>query len=108
MFDARYPRFLRALSLFHVALPVVLVWMVHRLGYDPRAWLLQTLVASIVLPVSYWVTAPADNVNWVYGPGSQPQTRLPPTRYLALTMVFFPLAIYLPTHLVLRALFGGG
>jgi hypothetical protein len=30
--------YFRALSLFHVALPVLLLWMVHRLGYDRRAW----------------------------------------------------------------------
>ncbi len=34
MFDSRYRPFLRALSLFHVLLPIVLVWTVHRLGYD--------------------------------------------------------------------------
>ncbi len=36
MFDARTPRYLRALSLFHVPLPVGLVWLVTRLGYDRR------------------------------------------------------------------------
>ena len=108
MFDPRYSRFLRALSLFHVGLPILLVWMVHRLGYDPRAWLLQTIVALVVLPVTYAITDPADNVNWVYGPGSTPQTRLTPATYLVLTMLFFPLVIYLPTHLLLRALFERG
>ena len=105
MFDTTKPRFLRALSLFHVVLPIVLLWMVHRLGYDPRAWAFQTVVALVVLPVTYALTAPSDNVNWVYGPGSRPQTRIGPRAYLALIMVFFPMVIYLPTHLVLGALF---
>jgi hypothetical protein len=107
MFDGRKPLFLRALSLFHVALPVLLVWTVHRLGYDRRAWAFQTVVALVVLPVTYALTEPADNVNWVYGPGSKPQTRISPRAYLVLVMLFFPLVIYLPTHLLLRALFGG-
>src|SRR5437762_3483576 len=34
MFDARRPLYLRALSLFHVAVPVLLLWMLYRLGYD--------------------------------------------------------------------------
>lgn len=106
MFDREKPRFLRALSLFHVVLPGVLLWMVHRLGYDERAWLFQTVLALFVLPLCYWITAPADNVNWVYGPGSKPQTLLPPLAYLALTMLFFPVVIYLPTHFLLRALLG--
>jgi len=108
MFDREKPRFLRALSLFHVVLPIGLLWMVYRLGYDHRAWLFQTVVALVVLPVSYWITDPADNVNWVYGPGSRPQTRMHPRSYLMLTMLLFPLLIYLPTHLLLRTLFGQG
>jgi hypothetical protein len=108
MFDAGKSRFLRALSLFHVVLPIVLLWMVYRLGYDDRALLFQTLVAWIVLPVTWWITDPADNVNWVYGPGSTPQTRMHPRAYLALTMILFPLVFYLPTHLLLHTLFRRG
>ena len=107
MFDTRYPRYLRALSLFHVFLPVVLLWMVHRLGYDARAWLLQTIVALVVLPVTYAATDPADNVNWAYGPGATPQKWLRPLTYLVLTMIFFPLVVYLPSHFILRAWLGG-
>jgi hypothetical protein len=106
MFDAGKPMALRALSLFHVGLPVVLLWLVHRLGYDDRAWVFQTVVAVVVLAVTYWITDPVDNVNWIYGPGSRVQTRLRPRTYLALTMIFFPVIIYLPTHLILRAVFG--
>jgi hypothetical protein len=65
MFDPRKPLYLGALSLFHVAVPVLLLWMVQRLGYDPRAWAFQTAVALVVLAVSYALTDPADNVNWV-------------------------------------------
>jgi hypothetical protein len=105
MFDREKPRYLRALSLFHVALPAILLWMLHRLGYDPRAWIAQTLLAWIVLPATYWLTDPAENVNWVFGPGNSPQRRLPPILYLALLMAFFPLVVYLPTHLVLAKAF---
>jgi hypothetical protein len=105
MFDLHRPLYLRALSLFHVLLPVVLVWMVHRLGYDRRAWVAQTVLCLIVLPVTYSITDPRDNINWVYGPGSAPQHRVPPLVYLAAVMVFFPLAVYLPTHFVLLKLF---
>ena len=108
MFDRRTPLALRALSLFHAALPIVLVWMVYRLGYDDRAWAFQTVVALIVLPVSYWLGDAAANINWVYGPGNAPQTRMNPLAYLALTMTFFPLVIYAPTHVLLHMLFGRG
>jgi len=59
-----------------------------------------------VLPVTYWLTEPAENINWVYGPGSKPQTWMRPLAYLVLLMIFFPLVVYLPTHLLLRRLIG--
>ncbi|ATX81557.1 hypothetical protein Ga0123462_0687 [Mariprofundus ferrinatatus] len=98
MFDQRLPRYLRALSLFHIFLPLLLLWMVFALGYDGRALLWQTLLAWIVLPASYLASNPKENVNWVYGLGDRPQQRLPPLLYLALLMAGFPLLIYLPTH----------
>jgi hypothetical protein len=98
MFERERPRFVRALSLFHVPLPIGLVWLVHRLGYDRRAWLGQSLLALVVLPASYWLTDPAENVNWVHGLGA-PQRRLPPWLYLALLIVAFSLVLYLSPHL---------
>ena len=37
MFEPERPRLLRGLSLFHVPLPLVLLWMVHAYGYDARS-----------------------------------------------------------------------
>jgi hypothetical protein len=100
MFDRHLPLYLRGLSLFHVALPLILIWMVYRLGYDRRAFIAQSLVALVVLPLTYAITNPADNINWVFGPGNQSQHTLPPLLYLLLLMAVFVLAIHLPTHLV--------
>lgn len=100
MFDARKPRYVRALSLFHVGLPVLLLWLVHTLGYAPRAWIATTLLAWVVLPVTYRLTDREENVNWVYGP-----KRIPERVYLAGVMLAYPILIYLPTHLVLNAVY---
>jgi hypothetical protein len=99
MFDGGTPRYLRALSLFHVPLPIGLVWLVSTLGYDRRAWLGQSLLALVVLPVSYCLTEPAENVNWVHGLGA-PRTRKRPLVYLAALIVSFSLVLYLPPHLL--------
>jgi hypothetical protein len=104
MFDPKIPRFIRSLSFFHLPLPVLLLWMVERLGYDRRAWLAQTALAWTVLVGCYFLSDPAQNINWVFGPGERPQTRIPRGLYLALVLAFFPLAVYLPTHLALRRL----
>jgi len=105
MFDRRLPRYLRGLSLFHVALPVLLVWSLARLGYDPRALLAQTVSGTLLMILSYALTSPTENINWVFGPGSKPQRRLPPLVYVTMVIVSFPMLVYLPTHLVLARLF---
>ena len=108
MLDPAKPRYLRALSLFHLVLPVTLLWMLARLGYDARAFVAQTALAWIVLPVTYAVVRPQDeNINWVYGPGER-QSRLSPRMYLVLLMLAFPLVIYVPSHFGLKAWFPPG
>jgi hypothetical protein len=57
------------------------------------------VLALIVLPVTYWLTDPRENVNWVHGLG-KPQTAFPPWAYLALLILAFSLVLYLPPHLV--------
>lgn len=105
MFESRRPRLSRTLSLFHVFLPPLLVWLVWRLGYDDRAFLAMTLLALIVFPVTYAVTKPEHNINWVHGWEGRIPLGLPPRVYLVLLMIAFPLFVFLPTHLLLRSIF---
>ncbi len=102
MFDPAYPRYLRALSLFHVFMPVLLVWTVMRLGYAPQALPAQTLLCWIVLILTFSLTAPKLNVNWAFGLGDKPQQHVPPLVYLIVPIVGFPVLVYLPTHLLLQ------
>jgi hypothetical protein len=104
MFDATKPLYLRNLSLFHVILPPLLLYMVWRLGYDSRGWLAMTVLAWVVLPVSYVVSKHSDNINWVFGIG-KPQTLVHPLLYLFGLMLVFPLLVFTPTHFLLRAFF---
>jgi hypothetical protein len=107
MFHAEKPLYVRALSLFfHVAMPAVLIWIMYRLGYDTRAFVAQTVLAWIVLPVTYALTTPRENINWVYGPWGGAQTRVPRLLYLAAFMVAVPLAVYLPMHFLFQTVFG--
>jgi hypothetical protein len=105
MFDGQKPRYLRALSLFHVFLPVLLLWMIARLGYSPEALIAQTVLAWIVLPLTYGLTNPDKNINWVFGPASVQRNRSRSLLYLGMLMIAFPVAVYLPTHLLLKAIF---
>ena len=116
MLDASIPLFLRALSLFHGWLPFVLLWLLSRLGYDRRALGMQSAIAIVVLFVSYlFAPAPppspshptwAVNINYVYGvDDNHPQTVMAPGLWLLLMMSVNVIAIYLPTHLMLRRFF---
>jgi hypothetical protein len=103
MFKTEVPLAVRGLSLFHVVLPLLLFWLVYRLGYDERAWLAQTLLAWAVLLACYGFTERSQNINWVFGPG-KPQQWLSPRLYLLVLMILLPGFVYLPTHFLLRAL----
>lgn len=105
MFDPSLPLSVRGLSLFHVFLPVLLVWLVYRLGYERRALVYQTVLAWVVLPATYLFADPSANINWVRGFGREPQAWMPAPLYLALLMIAIPLVLYLPTHLLLKWLF---
>lgn len=113
MFSQKLPLLTRGLSFFHFWLPLVLAWLVWRLGYDRRAFKLWTLLAWVLVLVCYFLMppppAPADqpnlpvNINYVHGLSDEhPQTLMPPLAYLGLMLVLLPAVIFWPTHLVLK------
>lgn len=101
MLDPQYPLLARILSCYHVVMPVLIIWLLKRQGYDRRGPLLQTAIAWMILPLSYWLADPAENVNWLWRPFNVEQTLLPPLGYLIFALVAYPLVLYLPTHLAL-------
>lgn len=103
MFDVAEPLWLRSLSLFHVMVPILLVWSLARLGYDPRGLRLQTGIACVVLPFCFFFTDPALNLNWLHGPFGLRQTLMPPAAYLLFCLLAYPLVLYLPSHGLLSA-----
>lgn len=106
MFNAEIAMFVRGLSLFHLVLPPLLIWLLYRFGYERRAFAYQTLLAWLVLLITYLVTDPSANINWIYGFGREPQTWMPERVYVVVLMICIPVFFYLPTHLVLGKLFG--
>lgn len=102
MFDESLPLYVRGLSLFHVVLPPLLLWMTYRVGYDRRALWAQTLLAWPVLLISYFFTDPAESINMVHGFGEPPSPPIAQPWWLISEIVLLPLAVYLPTHYLLR------
>ena len=105
MFEPERPKLLRGLSLFHVPLPLVLLWLLHAYGYDARAGLAGACVlGAVVLVASRLVGAPEKNINWTYGLGPRP-SRLPGWLYVSLLYAGFVALVFVPTDLALRRLF---
>ncbi len=104
MFDATKPRWLRALSLFHLWLPLLLLSMVASLGYRPVALPIMVVGGWAVLWICHRYTDPVENINWVFGFGGLPQSGRTPRRAFARILAAFPLVIWIPTHLLLKAI----
>jgi len=107
MFDAGRPLYLRALSFFHFWLPLLLLWMVARLGFHRRAWIGQSAFGIALLLASYALAPlPIDprigNLNLIHGPSATtPQTWMDPRLWLLGQMAITVIVINLPTHALL-------
>jgi hypothetical protein len=95
LFDAHVALWIRLLSLFHVFLPLLLLWALVRTGYDRRAWGFQSVIAAAAFVASRF-TNPAANINFAIGPAPV---------HVALSILFMAVVVYLPTHLVLERVY---
>jgi len=116
MFNDAIPLFARFLSFFHFWLPLFLVWLIARLGYERRGVWLWWPLAWVLVLISYLFLpsppAPPDNpglpvnVNYVFGlSDDHAQNWMHPVLYLLSLLALLPLAIFWPTHLLLRKVF---
>lgn len=116
MFQSSISLFTRFLSFFHFWLPLLLLYVVKRLGYDRRALVWTTVGGWLVLSICYFFMppppAPADNpnlpvnINMVYGFSDQAaQTALPPPANFGMMLVLWLLVGCLPPHFILRRWF---
>jgi len=116
MFDPHLPPFTRGLSLFHGWLPLLLVWLLIRVGYDKRALSAWTILVTALVLICYFFTPPAGahlanhntpiNLNYVYGfNDQQPQQWVNQNLYVVLLVGVLWLVAFLPTHLALRKIY---
>jgi hypothetical protein len=110
MFERERSLFLRGLSLFHGWLPFLLIYLVWRMGYDPRALPAWTVLSCIVLPICYFLMPPSQpspglmpvNINFVSGFSDRaPQTLVSPRVWFLGLLIGLPIFVYWPTHVLL-------
>jgi hypothetical protein len=112
MFDPQIPLSTRILSSFHFWLPILLIYLTFRLGYDRRALACWTILSLILLPACYFLLpAPPPstehpnipvNINYVHGfSDNAPQQWMNQGLWLGTLMIGLPLLVYWPTHRLL-------
>ena len=104
LFDRHYPAWVRLLSLFHVLLPLLLLWALGRIGYHRRGFRLQCAIAFLSL-LACRFTSPQKNMNFAFRDPFLHRPWGPPPIHLAISFLVLAIAVYLPTHLLLRKLF---
>src|SRR5262249_2760666 len=113
MFVADPSQFLRGLSLFHAWLPLLLFYLVWRLGYDGRALPAWTVVALALVLISFFLMPPPRpdpgltpvNIDYVWGfSDTEPQHWMPPGIWVAGLMILLPALLFMPVHFLLRRL----
>ncbi|MCL5875847.1 MAG: hypothetical protein M1114_05235 [Candidatus Dependentiae bacterium] len=105
MFSSAYPIALRALSGFHIALPIIWILYLAHYGYDKQAIYYFIVLYWIVLLVTYLYTDPVKNINWVFLPQTLGIQTISPLMWVIFLAIFFPLLICLPTHYVFTKVF---
>jgi len=100
MFDPSIPVLVRALGLYHFVVPILLLWAIGRVGYDPRAWKWQIVLMAVVVPINFFWHK-EDNINFARGIGHE-QHLMPSWLYLIGYLIVVPLVVYWPTHKVLE------
>jgi hypothetical protein len=103
-FDVRFPLWIRLLSLYHLILPAVLLWALHRMGYDRRGWILQSAIALLVFVLSRFIDT-KENLNFAFSDPFFHRTWGPAPVHIAISLLFLIVVAYIPTHALLKRLF---
>jgi hypothetical protein len=112
MWDSHYALWIRLQSVFHLVLPVILLWSSKILGYDRRALLLQSAITALLLIFSRFLS-PQLNMNYAFQDPLFHRAWGPAPLHLAVILVGAVVIFLWPTHLILSRLYpaadpGGG
>jgi hypothetical protein len=104
MFGTDVTKYEKGLSFFqHTFLVPFCLWGLIRVGASRRGWQFQSVQTFIGLVLTWALTAPADNVNWLFGAGFSEYSPAvtPPALYYFLLVLVPPLVIYAPSNVLL-------
>jgi len=106
MFNEDLSIALRATSTYHVWLPLFVLWLCRRQGYDGRGLWLQCAIGTAAILGGWIFGDPVRNLNYTIAPFGIQQVWLPQALYIPVLCVGTAVLVYLPGHLVVRAIAG--
>jgi hypothetical protein len=98
MFDPSLAIWLRGLSLFHLATPIIWLYYAKKWGYDPKAFYYFLILFWLDLIAVYLFTNPSDNINWVFMPYVYNWQIFTPSLWLIFCMLLVPCFVFWPMH----------
>lgn len=104
LFDSHYPLWVRLLSLFHLAMPPLLLWAIHRVGYDSKGLALEWAITAIVFAAARF-TDPAKNMNFAFSDPFFHRAWGPAPIHVGVSVLFMIVVVYWPTHAFLKRVF---
>ena len=103
MWDPQWPLFTRLLSAYHVVLPITLVLVLRRIGYDKRGYWLQCAIALAAVSAGR-LFGPQANINYSFVDPLLKRSWGGPLTHVAVVAGFLVLVAYPLTHLLLQRL----
>jgi hypothetical protein len=104
MFNEELALIQRATSLYHVFLPVLVLWLSARLGYDRRGLWLQCVIGTLAIVGSAVFGDAGRNLNYTEAPFGIEQTWLSDWQFIPLLCIATALLVYVPGHWIIRGL----
>ncbi len=106
MWDPQWPLVTRLLSLYHVALPLALVAVLRRIGYDSRGYWLQSAIAIAGVSAGRFF-GPHANINYAFADPFLKRAWGGPLTHVAVVAGALVLVAYPVSHLVVKRLCRG-
>jgi hypothetical protein len=105
MFTDTYTLFVRLLSLFHIAVVIILIAYLKKWRYNPRALYASIIFFWATIIGTYLFTDPAKNINFVFSPIEYHWTWISSFGWLLFLMTVPLVVVVFPMHFLLKKLF---
>lgn len=101
MFNHDLELYLRAISLFHLALPVIWIVLLEKWGYDSRGWKYATILCTSIFIATYQLEHPFENINLIFTPTFHHLTWISPLGWCIGQIIVLPIFVFWPMHKIL-------